>query len=293
MPGKPIRAAVLVPAAEYSEPFRWAFDDQAAALEAAGISVEARPWDAPGVAAGVDLIMPLVAWGYHSRMGDWMDLLDRLEDEPVAVLNPVPLLRWNSDKSYLAELAQNGVATVPTLITDALDSAYLRVARERLGSEDLVVKPTVSASAQGTHRLSPGDPLPTDATGRRMLVQPFLPAIATEGELSVMLFNGEYSHAVIKRPKPGDFRVQPEHGGSELGTNAPNAALALAERAVAAAPAEAAYARVDMVTDGAGGWQIMELELIEPALFLAHAPGSAERFSTGTRAAAKKILAQR
>ena len=288
-----LTAALLVPTADYPEAHAWAYDVQAAALKAAGIAVVPRIWTDPGAEVGVDLVLPLVAWGYNLRFAEWLALLDRLEAAQVPTLNPALLLRWNSDKAYLAELAEKGIPTVPTLAFDALDPAALAIAREKFGVDDLVVKPPVSAGAEGTYRLAPGDPLPADVQGRRMLVQPFQTAITTEGELSLMLFNGTYSHAVIKRAKPGDFRVQPHLGGTEQAIDAPPEALALAHRAMAAAPTEAAYARVDMIGDGQGGWQIMELELIEPALWLDKAPGSAERFGAAIRMAAEEVLAKR
>ena len=288
-----IRAAILTPASDYHEAHDWAFDSQAAALTAAGIDVVARVWTAPGAEADVDLVVPLVAWGYHQHAAEWHELLDRLEASDVAVLNPVALLRWNSDKAYLAELADARISTVPTLAVDALDEAALRQARARFGCDDLVVKPPVSAGADGTFRLGLGDAVPAAVRGRRMLIQPFQHSIVTGGELSVMLFGGVPSHAVMKRAKPGDFRVQPHLGGREELAEAPPEALALAAAALAQAPTPAAYARVDMVATDDGAWQIMELELIEPALWLDQAPGSAARFGNAIRLAAEEILAQR
>jgi glutathione synthase/RimK-type ligase-like ATP-grasp enzyme len=209
------------------------------------------------------------------------------------VLNPVALLRWNSDKSYLAELAERGIATVPTIAVDALTDADLAAARARFDATELVIKPPVSAGADGTFRLGPNDAVPAAVAGRRMLIQPFQHSIVGQGELSLMIFNGDFSHAVMKRAKPGDFRVQPSLGGSEIQVEAPPEAIALACRALAAAPTPAAYARVDMIADASGAWQIMELELIEPALFLHRAPGSAKRFGTAIAIAAEQILAQR
>ncbi|WP_347717602.1 hypothetical protein [Sphingomonas sp.] len=288
-----LRAAVLIPAADYPEDHAWAFDAEAAALEGAGIEVVARRWTDPAAEDGVDLVLPLTAWGYHARQSEWLSLLDRLETAPVATLNPVALLRWNSDKAYLAELSDAGVPTVPTIVVDALDEAALAAARARFQATELVVKPPVSAAAHGTYRLAMGDAVPAAVAGQRMLVQPFQRGIALRGELSLMVFGGAYSHAIVKYPKPGDFRVQPHLGGRDEPVEAPPEAIALARAALAATPAAAAYARVDMIADEDGDWRIMELELIEPALWLPRAPGSAERFATAIRAQAEQILAQR
>ena len=288
-----MKLALLCPAPDYPEDFDWAYDNQAAELAAAGFEVSGPRWTDPDCAAGADVVMPLVAWGYHSREAEWHAVLDRLEASRVAVLNPVALLRWNSDKSYLAELAAVGVPTVPTIAAAALDDAALADARTRFGATELVVKPPVSAGADGTFRLANGDDIPAAVLGRPMLIQPFQRAIATDGELSLLLFGGEFSHALIKRPKPGDYRVQPHLGGTESICEAPPAALDLAHRALAAAPAPTTYARVDMIADETGQWRIMELELIEPALWLPRAPGSAERFAAAVRVSAEQILAER
>ena len=121
-----------------------------------------------------------------------------------------------------------------------------------------------------------------------MLVQPFMASIAAEGEYSLMLFAGQFSHAIVKRPKAGDFRVQPHLGGTEIPCGAPLGSVELAHAALAAAPAAAVYARVDMVADDEGALRIMELELIEPALFLHHAPDDGAAFATAIAAAAAR-----
>lgn len=288
-----IRAALLCPAPDYPEAYDWAYDNQAAAMEGAGFEISGRRWTDANCIDEVDIVLPLVAWGYHMRVTEWHALLDRLEASGVAALNPVPLLRWNSDKSYLAELAEAGIATVPTMAVDALDETALTSARMKFGCVELVVKPPVSAGADGTYRLTVGDPIPDAVAGHRMLIQPFQRAISTQGELSLMMFGGDFSHALIKRPKPGDYRVQPHLGGREEICEPPQDAIALAHDALAAAPARAAYARVDLIADEDGAWQVMELELIEPALWLPRAPGSAERFAAAIRAQAEQILAKR
>ena len=276
---------ILVPDPAYPEPWAWAFHVEADALRAAGFEVSARPWTAPGDVKPFDAVLPLVVWGYHERYEEWLTLLDRLEAETVPTINPPPLLRWNSDKAYLAELDAVGVPTVHTIAVDALDEHGLREARDRFGFDRLVVKPPISASATGTFLLQPDDPVPADVAGQRMLIQPFMQSIAAHGEYSLMLFAGTFSHAILKMPKAGDFRVQPHLGGSERPSAAPSGGIELAHAALAAAPAEAAYARVDMVADDQGALRIMELELIEPALWLQHAADGGAGFASAVRRA--------
>ena len=279
MPFQP-RVAILVPAPDYEERWQGAFARKAAALTAAGLIVEQRVWTGPGDLAGYDLVLPLFAWGYQRDVAAWYALLDRLEAEALPVVNPVPVLRWNSDKAYLAELSAKGVAVVPTVEVASLDDASLTEAMAELATDEIVIKPAISGGADGTHRIAPGAALPSDAIGQRRLVQPLMPGILTEGEYSLFFFGGRFSHAIVKRPASGDFRVQEQFGGRETVWDASDAAQTLAAAALAAAPAPPVYARVDMVGDAAGRLHIMELELIEPSLFLHHAPDRGAAFGS-------------
>lgn len=282
-----MRIAVLVPDPDYPEPWGWAYDGEAAALLAAGAAVEPMPWTKVGDVSAFDLVVPLVAWGYHRDYGRWLELLDRGETERWPLINPAPLLRWNGDKAYLAELAERGVPTVPTIVLDSCRDADLEDARRQFGCEWLVIKPPISASAYGAHRLGPGDDLPPKSLGRPMIVQPLIEEIGRSGEFSLMLFDGEFSHAVVKRPKSGEFRVQAHHGGVTLPSDPPPGGVELATQALAAASAKATYARVDMVPDDGGVLRIMELELIEPALFLDFAPDGGKAFARAILSAAE------
>jgi glutathione synthase/RimK-type ligase-like ATP-grasp enzyme len=288
LPADPAHVLILVPDPVYPEPWAWAFHVEAEALRSGGFKVSARPWTAAGNLEPFDAVLPLVVWGYHERYEEWLTLLDKLQAGGSRCINPPDLLRWNGDKSYLAELDAKGIPTVHTIAVDALDEHGLREARDRFGRDRLVVKPPISASATGTYLLGPGDAVPDEVAGRRMLVQPFMASIAREGEYSLMLFDGRFSHAIVKTPKAGDFRVQPHLGGTERPCDAPDGAIDLARSALAAAPAAAAYARVDMVADDAGQLRIMELELIEPALWLQHAPEGGASFASAVRRAVEQ-----
>jgi len=277
MPFQP-RVAILVPTPDYYEKWQPAFARKAAALTAVGLIVEQRVWTDPGDLSGYDLILPLFAWGYQRDVAVWYALLDRLGSEALPVVNPVPVLRWNSDKAYLAELGAKGVAVVPTIEVAALGDAVLAAARAELDAEEVVIKPAISGGADGTHRIAAGAAVPADALGQRRLVQPLMPGILTEGEYSLFFFDGKFSHAIVKRPASGDFRVQEQFGGRESDWHASAEAQALAAAALAAAPAPPVYARVDMVGDATGKLHIMELELIEPSLFLHHAPDKGAAF---------------
>jgi glutathione synthase/RimK-type ligase-like ATP-grasp enzyme len=283
-----MRIAMLVPAPDYPEPWRWAYEPQSDALRASGADVEPVVWTDDRDFSRFDLILPLVVWGYHLDYPRWLRLLERAAGEGWPMINPAVLLRWNGDKAYLTELADRGVPTVPTLAVEQCCDADIEEARRRFASEWLVIKPPVSASAMGTHRIGPRDDLPAESRGKPMIVQPLIDEIAITGEFSLLLFDGEHSHTVVKRPRSGDFRVQEYLGGVTLPATPPPGAIALAQQALAAAPATATYARVDIVPDNDGVLRLMELELIEPSLFLDHAPDGGAAFTRAILSAADR-----
>lgn len=290
MPFQP-RVAILVPTPDYDEDWSAAYALKAKALMRAGLAVEQRIWTDPGDLSGFDLVVPIFAWGYQRDVLRWYGLLDRLEADALPVVNPAPLLRWNTDKAYLADLDGHGVAVVPTVAVAALDEASLADARAVLGAAEVVIKPAISGGADGTHRLDGRDAIPADALGQRRLVQPLMPGITRDGEFSLFVMDGKLSHAIIKRPRPGDFRVQEQFGGQEYAWEATPEARGLADAALAACPSPPVYARVDMVGDAAGKLHIMELELIEPSLFLQFSPDGGAAFAAAIRRAATTATA--
>lgn len=285
------RLAFLCPVPEYEE--NWSHI-KADYVRLFGDNTAFVDWTKAGDLAEFDLVTPLLAWGYPRDCATWFALLDRLEEECVPVCNPVSVLRWNSDKAYLAELGAAGIATVPTRMSEALDSAALAEARAIFGTDILVVKPPISGGADGTFRLAQQDAIPLSVAGERMMIQPFLPAIAVEGEYSLFYFGGEFSHSIIKRPAAGDFRVQDQFGGYEEAIEAPDGAKALAKAALNATSVITgtgvlAYARADMLRDSDDRFRLMELELIEPSLFLRFAADEGATFAAALRSMAKKM----
>lgn len=257
----------------------------AATLERLGLPPTVCVWnDAQVDWSAFDLVLIRTIWDYHrhhAAFGQWLDRLDRLG---VATVNDSRLLRWNSDKRYLAELDRLGVATIPSRL--ARGSELARVLASMPGAS-VVVKPTISGGAWQTLRGEVGDEAFAVAVAQLpptmdYLVQPYLPEIASAGEWSLLYFGGEYSHAVIKHPAAGDYRVQDEHGGRSHPATPDAATRAAAGRALAALTAAGhdvpAYARVDGVVSD-GRFVLMELELIEPSLFLAGQPRAAGRFA--------------
>jgi len=255
------------------------------ALEARGATVQARAWNDPGADfGGFDAVVLRSNWDYHLDPDGFRAWLDRLERAGARVWNPPDLVRWNLSKRYLTALRSAGVPTVPTVILDEQDPADLAVVMARHGWRAVVVKPEIGASAHDTRLVTEATvdeataALASGAIRRPVMVQPFLEEIMSRGEWSLVFVDSAFTHAVLKRPAPGEFRVQPRLGGTAVASAPPAAALAAARATLAALPRPALYARIDGV-ETREGFLIMEVEVNEPGLFFTHAPAAAERFA--------------
>jgi hypothetical protein len=266
---------ILTPDPIYGE--RWQSDAEKF-KQLLGKGVTFRPWTEAGDLSKFDLVLPLLVWGYPQQSARWYLAVDGWEDQGIRLCNPAATLRWNTDKDYLIDLAEVDIPSVQTVEIHGLNPASLAQARKDLKCDTLVVKPSISAGAVRTYRLNPGDSIPFDVLEKEMLVQPVMTSVLEEGEYSLIWFGGHYRHAVLKKPAPGDFRVQPQFGGTETGVTPPSGAMALGEAVIAACPYPITYARVDMLRGPDGKFLVMELELIEPALFLHHAPDGGAGF---------------
>lgn len=223
-------------------------------------------------------------WDYFERFGEFEAWLARVESQ-TRLCNVPSTIRWNLDKHYLADLAARGVPVVPSEFLERGSTRTLAAVLDATGWDEAVVKPTTSGAGRSTHRFnrrSAAELQPTvDALLEResMLVQPFQADILKNGEDTLMVFGGRFTHAVRKRARPGEFRVQDDHGGTVHEYLPTPDQIALAERVAAACHPTPVYGRVDMVRDDAGRLAIMELELIEPELWLRYHPPAADRFA--------------
>lgn len=259
-------------------------DDAHLATTLRRLGIEAIPcvWNDPGVDwEQYDAVLMRSTWDYFKHYAAFTGWLDAL---PIPAINNKTLLRWNSDKRYLTQLAALGVDIIPTEVTSA---KHLRQALTKRAGQQVVIKPTISGTAWHTARGKVGDAAFDQAIAQlpdtfEYLVQPFVPEVVSDGEWSLVFFDGEYSHSVIKRPAVGDYRVQSEFGGSSEAAHPDASLIAGAQRALSAASAlghpDVAYARVDGVVSQ-GRFLLMELEMIEPFLHLGVSPAAAERFA--------------
>lgn len=238
-------------------------------------------WDDAGVRwQDYDLVLLRSCWGYHEQPEQFRGWVERCARQGVPLVNPPAMVLGNMHKHYLLELAAAGFAVPPMRLLRRGEAADLRSALAMLGGEDAVVKPAISGTAWKTWRVSDfglkssETELRQSLVERDMLVQRYEPSVAEQGEWSLVYLGGSYSHAVLKQPKPGDFRSQGDFGGSVRSLDAPPALRAVADRVIAMLCGGAAYARIDVIER----WQgplIMEVELIEPVLYFGARPGSA------------------
>jgi glutathione synthase/RimK-type ligase-like ATP-grasp enzyme len=273
--------------ATYSRAPRLAADDQLLppALASLGITAEPVVWSNDSATwSDFDAVVVRSCWDYHLQFAEFLAWLARLDAEGIAVWNSSPLVRWNADKRYLLDLARRGIATIPTMIVPrgrGCDVESLAIAE---GWTRFVLKPTVSASGYETYALrTPLDDAAREAIAKvtaigDALLQPFVEEVPRYGEYSFTFIDGAFSHATLKRATPGEFRVQTEHGGSVELVDAPRALVEQATHVLKVLPETPLYARVDGIARGSA-FLLMELELIEPNLFLGEASGAAERLA--------------
>ncbi|WP_225728065.1 MULTISPECIES: RimK family alpha-L-glutamate ligase [unclassified Nocardia] len=255
------------------------------ALRARGLDAHHVPWDDPAIDwTGFEAIVVGGVWGYYKRYPEFLRWLERIERTAVPIWNPPELVRWNSDKRYLRDLAERGIRIIPTAFVDAGASARLSDILRANDWTDAVVKPSVSACGYRTIRVGPPDAdrhqqhLDTILESSGALVQRFMPEINIEGEWSASFYAGTLSHAVLKRPAATDYRVQHRYGGSCAPRQPPAWLLPQLRAVLDALPHQAAYARVDGICHGRD-FYLMEAELIDPSWFFDAHPAAIDRYA--------------
>ena len=257
-------------------------DDLAIApLEELGWKVETVSWrDASVDWNDFEIVVIRTPWDYQRSPDEFLSVLEKIDSSSARLENPLDVVKWNLDKRYLLDLESKGLRIVPTIWDGVYDQRVFYRWMADLGCDELIIKPTVSATAEHTYRLGEFDPSLVETFSMRpFMVQPFLENIVTEGEYSLFYFNGEYSHTILKSPKTDDFRVQEEHGGRITAVE-PKPELSDAGRtAFEMIRPLPLYARVDLVRDHESKFALIELELIEPALYLRMDTDAPARFA--------------
>ena len=264
------------------------------ALEAAGARVAVARWDDPKIDwADFDLALLRSTWDYAKRLPEFLQWIERAA-ACTRLLNPPEVVRWNTDKHYLAELERAGVPVVPSAFVEPGEDA-----RRALGAaldaypdaEDFVIKPSVGAGSKDAQRHARASHDEMLAHLQRLLkakrsalMQPYLPSVDAHGETALLFFDGEYSHAIRKGPllKRGAESAGGLFAVEQITAREPSSAeREIAQRALDAIPfaRPLLYARADLIHDESGAPRLLELELTEPSVFLDHAAGAAERFA--------------
>ncbi|MEO1648173.1 MAG: hypothetical protein AAFR32_05070 [Pseudomonadota bacterium] len=259
------------------------------AFEARGLALRVVDWEAPMDAfKGVKLAVLGTAWNYQDRAEDFLAKLYALEAEGIEVCNAPDLVRWNIAKTYLRELEEAGVRTIPTLWREIVTAKGASEAFEVFDCDRIVVKRQVGAGAEGQELVRRSSlPGPDWVFDQPAMLQPFLPTIATEGELSFIFIDGVFSHALVKRAAKGDYRIQSLYGGTEEVFSPSPGDLKAAQAILTAIPLETPlYARIDMLRMDDGDLAVMEAELIEPYLYPVQGPQLGQRLA---EAIAKRV----
>lgn len=246
------------------------------AFAAKGMTTEIVRWREAGEKAeDYDAYLPMFVWDYFA--GNQEAFLEQIAtaSKTTKVFNPFDVLKWNSEKSYLEELAASGAPVIQTIYLDSVTEENIAEAFDRLKADKIVIKPTIGGGAWRQALYTKGDPFPAkdELPPEGAMVQAFLPSVQEEGEYSFLYFGDQFSHAVQKRAKKGDYRIQSLYGGTEE-TYAPSEDELTAARAILnALDFVPLYARVDLLRGNDGGLKLIELELLEPYLYLSHAEG--------------------
>lgn len=257
-----------------------------------GIDLRREVWNDPAVNwAAYDGIILKSPWDYHEKHTEFLNWVDGLTQQGVQTFNTTEVVRWNSDKHYLKDVLDSGLPAIPTLYLEKNTSVDpKRNYFQELDTTRLVIKPCISAGAKNTILVTPEEfpgqvsAINTWLQEEAYMIQPFVPEIL-EGEWSLLFFGGKYSHSLLKTPKEQDFRVQHYLGGKVSYLEADENLIAQAAEFVSAFASGTLYARVDGVVIR-GVFHLMELELIEPYLFLDNEP---ERLENYYRALKSKI----
>lgn len=232
-----------------------------------------------------DVVIIRSPWDYQQDPAAFMETLREIDQSSALLENKLELIEWNLNKTYLRDLQTQGIDIVPTLWKDTFNEKEFPGYFETFATDEIIIKPTVSANADDTFRISQNpdkDFIPTlnnTFRDRPFLVQPFMENIVSEGEFSLFFFGDTYSHTILKIPKTTDFRVQEEHGGRLEKVKPEPALLETARRTLQTLQPDPLYTRIDFVRTPDNRFALMELELIEPSLYFNMDEESPELFA--------------
>lgn len=265
----------------------WEMDDRHLhdAFHGKGVELFHPAWDDPRFDWTIcDAALIRATWDYPNRLDEFLAWARRI-DSVIPLYNPPAVVVWNTNKTYLRDLASRGIPTIPTIWLAAGSQVDLKFVLAKQGWDRAFLKPAIGATARETLRFRVDvDGL---STAKRhlarllpresFLLQPYLERVEREGELSLIYIDGKFSHAVRKIPVPGDYRVQDDFGAGDEPADVAADVLDIGHRILQSVDHDLVYARVDLLRDDAGHLRLSELELTEPHLFFRHCPPAASR----------------
>jgi hypothetical protein len=265
----------------------WFIDDDLVhePLQKLGWNVHNVPWDKSVDWNAFDIVVIRSPWDYQAHLDQFLDVLKRIESSSAILLNGLELVQWNISKNYLFELENKGVQLVPGIKFKSLNKNDILSAFDTFQTSEIIIKPLIGANADHNYRIKKDSPFDFDRLEgvfqhREGMIQPFMDSVISEGEFSLMYFNGELSHVILKTAKPGDYRVQEEHGGGVIPIQNPEPLLvSKAAQVIKTLPDTPLYARVDLVRTPSDSFALMEFELIEPCLYFRFDENAASRFA--------------
>lgn len=262
------------------------------AFESQGLKVDITYWDNPSYEwQQTKSVLFRTVWDYFERFDEFWDWLEQVKTK-TRLINSYELIKWNIDKHYLRDLKNNDIQVVPTYFADKGNNISLQEIANLNDWKHIVIKPAISASAFNTYKITNDEIEQKEQLFHEllqthdMLVQPFFPTISELGEASLMVFGGKFTHAILKKAKAGDFRVQDDFGGTVHDYNPTQEEIKFAEKVFQSCTSLPIYGRVDIVWDSNKHIYLSELEIIEPELWIRNRPESANKIAE----AVNKIL---
>lgn len=255
------------------------------ALESKGLNVIRKSWsDKHFNWESTRSVIFRTTWDYFDRYEEWKNWLKKTS-KVTKMINPYELIEWNMDKHYLGDLKNKGVHIPETRFIEIGEKITLSALFAETGWQNCILKPCVSGASRHTYKVDLNNINKLEETFQSliaveaMMLQPFQKNIVEKGEVSMMVMGGEFTHAVLKIAKPGDFRVQDDFGGSVHNYTPSEEEIAFAEKAVAACKPAPYYARIDIIRDNNDQLAVIELELVEPELWFRLNPKAANRLA--------------
>lgn len=258
-------------------------------FEAQGFQASPVVWSDPTIDWDqFDIALIRSTWDYLDASEHFLNILSKIESSSCKLFNPLSVVRWNMDKHYLLELEKQGVQVIPTYLASHIELDTLRKLFVENQWQTVVLKPAVGLAASNTYRIPLNQlekvltKIRTDQPHSEYLIQPFIENIITEGEWSFIFFNQQLSHVLLKKPAPGDYRVQDIYGGTIQSAEPQSNDLMQAVSVLDRLPADILYARLDFIRVN-GQLSVMEVELIEPIFSFNLVPESIMRLVNATK----------